>query len=305
MTAVFFDHDGGIDDFISLLLLSTYPDIRLLGLTVIEADTYIEAAIPASRKILDLAGRSEVGVATSTLGGRNPFPHDFRVDAHRVNDMPVLNRRPEAELVTPLIRESGQAFLASSILECADPVTLLMTGPLTDLAWALQNNPRIEDRIMELVVMGGAINVPGNVDQPGHDGSAEWNIYWDPQAAAEVWASAIPITLFSLDATNQVPIPTWFRRAFGLQYNHLLSAAAGSLWALTSAYPDYYCWDTLATSYLAEPQICDFAEVRSEIITDGPSQGRSVPSRSGRTVKMATQVDRQRFYRHCLDSLAR
>jgi len=66
---VYFDHDGGLDDFLSLLLLLSYDHVDLLGISITPADTLIEAALPATRKILDLAGRSDVTVAAGTLEG--------------------------------------------------------------------------------------------------------------------------------------------------------------------------------------------------------------------------------------------
>lgn len=299
---VFLDHDGGIDDFLALLLLLTYPDIDLLGISVTPADTYPEAAVPATRKILDLAGRPEVTVAEGTLEGPNPFPHLFRVDSLKVDALPVLNRLPEPR--APLSDLSGQEFLAATLAGAEEPVTLVMTGPLTNLAWALDHHPEVEGCISELVWMGGALEVPGNVREEGHDGSAEWNVYWDPAAAARVWRSDLAIRMFPLDATEAVPVTPEFRRAFGLQYEHLFSQAAGSIWAITAGY-DYYCWDTLTVSYLGKPDLCAFREVRCEVVTEGPSQGRTRPTPDGRTVLAADQVDADAFYRHCLEALAR
>src|SRR6266540_5005820 len=122
--AVFFDHDGGLDDFLSLLLLLTYDDVELLGISVTPADTLIEAAVPATRKILDLGGRTSVPVAGGTLEGVHPFPLPWRVDAHRVNDLPVLNQT-EGEPRAPLSELSGHELMARTLLAAAEPVTLL------------------------------------------------------------------------------------------------------------------------------------------------------------------------------------
>lgn len=304
---VFFDHDGGIDDFLSLLLLLGY-DADLMGISITPADALAEGAVPATRKILDLGGRSDVAVAEGTLEGTNPFPLEWRLECLRVNDLPVLNRRPEP--LAPLSDLTGQEFLARSLLGARHPVTLLMTGPLTNLAWALDHYPNVEDRIGELVVMGGALEVGGNVQQPGHDGSAEWNVYWDPPAARRVFDSRIPITLFPLDVTNLLPVTESFRRAFGAQYEYPLSAAAGTIWALTAGWDlatglPYYCWDTLTTSYLARPDLCTFREVLVDVIPDGPSQGRTVVGTGGRPAKAAVGVDAKRFYSHVLETLRR
>jgi purine nucleosidase len=287
-------------------MLLGYDDVELLGISITPADTLAEGAVPATRKILDLAGRSDVTVAEGTLEGPNPFPFEWRLECLRVNDLPILNRRGEP--TAPLSDRTGQEFLAETVLAAPAPVTLLMTGPLTNLAWALDRHAELEERVDELVWMGGALGVEGNVEQPGHDGSAEWNVYWDPPAARRVFDSSIPITLFPLDATNLVPVTSEFRRALAAQYDHERSAAAGTIWALTAGWDlatglPYFCWDTLATSYLAAPELCTYREVGVEVISEGPSQGRTMPSDRGRPVRAAVDVDAAAFYAHALEVL--
>jgi purine nucleosidase len=305
---VAFDHDGGLDDFLSLLLLLSYDHIQLLGISVTPADTLIDGAMLATRKILDLAGRSDVAVAGGTLEGPNPFPFSWRLDCLKVSDLPVLNQRPE--VVAPASDLPGQEFLAQMLLSAPEPVTLLMTGPLTNLAWALDHQSDVEAKVKEVVFMGGALDVPGNVQEEGHDGTAEWNIYWDQPAAKRVFDSGIPLTMFPLDVTNRVPVTEDFRRAFGRQYQHPLSSAAGTIWAMTAAWDlatglPYFCWDTLTTSYLSVPDLCTFREVGCEVVITGPSQGRTVASTGGRPVNVAADVDAERFYEHCLETLRR
>jgi purine nucleosidase len=301
---VFFDHDGGIDDYLSLLLLLTYDDVDLLGISITPADTLLDGAVPATRKILDLAGRSGVAVAGGTLEGPNPFPLSWRLDCMRVNSLPVLNQ--SEAIAAPLSDLAGEEFLSRTLLGAMEPVTLLMTGPLTNLAWALDHHPGVEEKVREVVVMGGALEVDGNVQEPDHDGSAEWNLYWDPPAAKRVFDSSIPITMFPLDATNQVPVTDAFRTSFGRQYRHLFSAVAGTIWAMTAGWElPHFCWDTLCTSYLAIPDLCEFQEVTCDVVTEGPSEGRSVLTPDGRPVKAAVAVDADRFYAHCLETLRR
>jgi purine nucleosidase len=307
-TEVFFDHDGGLDDFLSLLILLSYDQIRLLGISITPADTLIEGALPATRKILALAGRSDVVVAGGTLEGPNPFPLSWRLDCLKVNDLPVLNQ--QREMTPPAGEVPGQQLLAETLKSAAEPVTLLMTGPLTNLAWALERYPDVEGKIAEVVFMGGALEVDGNVRQPGHDGTAEWNLYWDPPAAKRVFESSLPLTMFSLDVTDRLPVTDEFRRAFGTQYEYPFSAAAGTMWAMTSGWElatglPYFCWDTLTTSYLSAPELCTFREVRCDVVPEGPSQGRTMVTPGGRPVKVAADVDPGRFYQHCLDTLKR
>lgn len=306
---VFFDHDGGIDDYLSLLLLLGYENVDILGISVTPADCFAEAAVPATRRILDLAGRADIVTAGATLEGPNPFPDDWRLDSFKIEAFPIFNQT--GTITAPLAEETGQHLLARTILDNEEPVTLLMTGPLTNLAWALEKEPAIEQNISELVWMGGALDVPGNVDEAGHDGTAEWNVYWDPAAAKRVWESDLDITMFPLDATNIVPVTDEFLRRIGRQYEYVHSRAAGNMWALTAAHEkrtgeDYYFWDTLTTSYLAAPELCGFREVRCDIVRDGPSQGRTVVTESGRLVKAAVSlVDAADFYDHVLETLRR
>lgn len=87
--------------------------------------------------------------------------------------------------------------------------TTRVTGPLTNIAYVLKQNPAAADKIACIWWMGGTLRRPGNIfNQSSSDGSAEWNVFADPQAAAVVWASKVPITLVPLDATNKVT-PCW------------------------------------------------------------------------------------------------
>ncbi|MHC5832171.1 MAG: nucleoside hydrolase, partial [Nostoc sp.] len=93
-------------------------------------------------------------------------------------------------ITTPLVAETGQDFMIKVLQEASSPVTLMVTGPLTTVAVALDKAPEIEAKIHKIVWMGGALNVSGNVEkslEPGQDGSAEWNVYWDAISAARVW----------------------------------------------------------------------------------------------------------------------
>src|SRR2546427_12451607 len=85
---VFFDHDGALDDFLALLMLLSYDDVELVGISITPAATLIEAAVPATRKILDLGGRHDVPVSGGTVEGVHPFPLDWRGGACKGKDPP-------------------------------------------------------------------------------------------------------------------------------------------------------------------------------------------------------------------------
>ncbi len=297
---VLMDHDGGVDDYLATLLLMTMDHIQPLGVVVTPADCYIQPAVSATRKILDLIGRSDIPVAESTVRGINPFPALYRRDSFIVDHLPILNEREVIQ--TPLLQETGQEFMVRSLLAADQPVTLMVTGPLTTVATALDMAPEIETKIKEIVWMGGALNVPGNVEkslEPGQDGSAEWNAYWDPIAANRVWQTSIPMVLCPLDITNTVPVTSEFVYKLGKQRQYPVSDFAGQCYALVIP-QDYYFWDVLATTYLAHPEFFELREWETAIVVSGKSQGRTKVEAGGRRIRAMNKVDKEQYYAYIL-----
>jgi purine nucleosidase len=255
--------------------------------------------------MLDLIGRSTVPVAESTVRGINPFPQLYRRDSLVIDCFPILNEQDEIK--TPLLPESGQDFMVRVLREAIEPVTLLITGPLTTLAVALDAAPDIEAKIQQLVWMGGALNVRGNVAidlEPGQDGSAEWNAYWDAEAIDRVWQTQIPIVMCPLDITNNVPVTPGFIRKLAKQRRYPLSDLAGQCYSLVIP-QDYYFWDVLATAYLGQPEFFQLREWETAIVTKGRSQGRTTIEAGGRKIQALDSVDVDRFYAYILQQWAK
>jgi purine nucleosidase len=302
---VLMDHDGGVDDYLATLLLMAMENIQPLGVVVTPADCYSQPAVSATRKILDLMGRSDIPVAESTVRGINPFPTLYRRDSYVVDHLPILNETDEIQ--TPLVPETGQEFMVRSLLASEQPVTLMVTGPLTTVAAALDLAPDIEAKIEKIVWMGGALNVPGNVEQilaPGQDGSAEWNAYWDPLAVHRVWQTQIPIILCPLDLTNTVPVTSEFVRQLAKQRRYPISDLAGQCYALVMTQV-YYFWDVLATTYLAHPEFYELKEWETEIVKTGQSQGRIKVETGGKKIQAMHQVNKEKYYAYILQQWAR
>ncbi len=302
---VLMDHDGGVDDYLATMLLMTMDNVQPLGIVVTPADCYAEPAVSATRKILDLMGCSHVPVAESTVRGINPFPRLYRRDSFIVDHFPILNQNET--ISTPLLAESGQDFMIRMLRESSEPVTLMVTGPLTNVAHALDTAPEVEAKIQRIVWMGGALNVSGNVEknwEPGQDGSAEWNAYWDPISVARVWRSQIEIIICPLDLTNDVPVTSDIVYKMGKQRQHPVSDLAGQCYALVIP-QDYYFWDVLATAYLAHPEFYELREWETEIVTVGLSQGRTKVVSGGRKIYAMDEVDKEAFYSYILQQWAR
>jgi purine nucleosidase len=131
-----------------------------LGIIVTPADCYINAAISVTRKFLDLMGCHHIPVAESTVRGINPFPALYRRDSLIMDNFPILNQ--EDTIKTILVLETGQEFMVRTLNAASEAVTLMITGPLTTVATALEIDPTIEGKIKEIVWMGGALNVSGS-----------------------------------------------------------------------------------------------------------------------------------------------
>ncbi len=302
---VLMDHDGGVDDYLATMLLMTMDQIELLGVIVTPADCYVQPAVSATRKILDLMSGSHIPVAESQVRGINPFPYLYRRDSFVVDHLPILNQNDTIR--TPLVAESGEDFMVQVLREAPKPVTLMVTGPLTTVATALKIAPEIETKIAKIVWMGGALNVPGNVEknwEPGQDGSAEWNVYWDAISAAQVWQTQIEIIMCPLDITNNVPVTSEFVQKIGRQRHYPISDLAGQCYALVIP-QDYYAWDVLATAYLGNPDAYQLREWETEIITSGSSQGRTKVVSGGRKIYAMDQVDKEWFYSYILQQWSR
>lgn len=242
---VVLDHDGGIDDILALLLLASATvrplasqprRINLIGTTVVDADCFAQPAAELCRRALCLLHPVSADICNIAIGvsplqqaaGAAPFPPEWRKDCMSMLDLPLLHTRGVSRAVhrAKETDQEGHELLARLVMTSPSPVTLIVTGPLTNVAYALNKYGEAFARnVREVSVMGGAIFVKGNVEPrnlpPGHhpvDTSQEWNLYWDAQSARDVLQSPLlapKVLLFSTDATNHVPVTSQVVRRFG------------------------------------------------------------------------------------------
>lgn len=301
---VLMDIDGGVDDLLSLMLLLTMPHLDVRGITVTPADCFLDAALEATAKILTWMGHPEIPVAAGDLYGINAFPPEWRAQPRIINAFPMMLVQQFAENAVTDV--PARTFLAEKICESVEPVTILMTGPASNLVAALEAQPSARKKITEIVWMAGAIDVPGNVRSVAHDGSAEWNAYWDPISARKLLEMRLPLTLFPLDATNHVPVSLDFLQTLAQQREHQLSAFAGQCWATTvNTIPhydyQYFMWDMLATGYLGCPEAISFRKMVLQVKDSGKNAGQMMPAPgSGQWVTVAQNVDVSQFHQYVL-----
>jgi pyrimidine-specific ribonucleoside hydrolase len=190
-TNVVLDVDPGHDDAIALLLALGHGDLALDAVTTVAGNQTIEKTTHNALRVLALAGRSDVPVATGM--GTPMVRDDGRVATPEVHG--------ESGLDGPDLPEPGSEPTADHAIECirerSGSVTLVPTGPLTNVAMALKQYPEVADGIEEIVLMGGAAGV-GN-----YTPAAEYNVLVDPEAAAAVFESDVPVTMVGLDVTRE------------------------------------------------------------------------------------------------------
>ncbi|WP_407271730.1 nucleoside hydrolase [Radiobacillus sp. PE A8.2] len=302
---IYFNHDAGVDDLVSLFLLTQMENIEVTGVSVIPADGYLEPGANASRKIIDRFSAYPIEVAKSNSRGANPFPSDWRMHTFTVDALPILNE--SGKMVAPLSDSWAHQHMIEKLKETEEKTTLLFTGPLTDLARALDEAPEIEAKIDKLIWMGGTFQEVGNVEEPEHDGTAEWNAFWDPAAVQRVWASGIEIDMVALESTQQVPLTLDVRNKWaaerkfeGVDFLGQCYAAVPPLVHMETN-STYYLWDVLTTASVGKPELVKSKQVKSSVETDGPSQGKTVLSDQGRDVQVVYDVNADAFFSYITD----
>jgi inosine-uridine nucleoside N-ribohydrolase len=296
------DGDFGPDDMMALLYLSQEPGLALEAVTVTGTGlAHCPEGADNAAAVLAYLGDEEVPVAcgeTATLGGDNAFPEEWRLGADGLADQLGL---PASEVAAG---DDAVGLIVDTITRSADPIRLLALGPLTNLARALEVSPGIVDNIEHLVIMGGAVDVPGSV---APSMTAEWNIWVDPQAASAVIASGIPITLVALDATNDVPATRFFYETLEAQRE---APAAALLYRYLEANQgifeggSYFFWDPLAAVTLVHPDVVE-TERKPIIVVEnqGHDEGATVESADGIEIDVAVAADRSRFETFFLTAL--
>ncbi len=308
MLNVYFNHDANTDDFTSLFFLTQMPHVHLSGVSVIPADGYLIPGLSATRKILNrFLSQNPVSVAASDSRAEHPFPSDWRMFSFSADALACLNH---ADLPAVDVDEQpAHHHLVQVLHAAAEPMTLLFTGPLTDLSRALALDPSIVSKIERLYWMGGTLKERGNVDDYEHDGSAEWNAFWDSQAVKQVFDSSIAITMVSLESTDQVPLTDKIRHHWAMQANpgfDFLAQCYANVPPLRFIENNstYYFWDVLTTLAMGYPDLVKTKQVKVTVSTQYPTHGKISISEHGRIVDVVDQVDQKAFYT-CMDDLAK
>jgi pyrimidine-specific ribonucleoside hydrolase len=190
-TPTILDCDPGHDDAIALLLALASPELDLPGVTTTYGNQTLAKTTANALRVLELVGRTDVPVAA---GADRPLERELVVAEH-VHGESGLDGPSLPEANTAPTTDDAIAFIADRVAATSNPVSIVATGPLTNVAGYLQS--RGSEGVERIVLMGGAI-AEGNFTP-----AAEFNVWCDPEAAAIVFESGLEVNMIGLDVTHQ------------------------------------------------------------------------------------------------------
>jgi pyrimidine-specific ribonucleoside hydrolase len=303
---VVLDCDPGHDDALAIALALARPELRVLGITTVGGNAPLVETTRNAQRVLALLGREDVPVAA---GAANPLVRPLEI-AEEVHGESGLDGADLPEPTAQLRPEGALEFLRTTLAASSTPVTLIPTGPLTNVALLLRAYPGIADRIERICLMGGAM----------HEGNwtpaAEFNIWVDPEAARLVFRSGIPLTMIGIDVTHTA----LFREpdidrllALGTQPARVF---ADLLRFFARFHRRRYGWDgspihdAVAVAHVAVPGLVETQRYHVDVETQGDiTRGRTVVDHRGvpgpqPTCDVAMRIDRERFVDLLVDAVA-
>ncbi len=193
MKKIIIDCDPGHDDMIAIMLALASDEVEVLGITTVAGNQTGDKTFLNARRVLTMIGRTDVPIAQ---GAQIPLVRPL-MTAEFIHGESGLEGVELPEATGPILDLSARDFIVKTLQNSKEKVTLVPTGPLTNIATVIRSAPDVLDRIERIVLIGGAIH-DSNVT-PG----AEFNIIVDPEAARIVFESGLPITQVGLDVTNR------------------------------------------------------------------------------------------------------
>ena len=298
MTPAVLDTDPGIDDALALLLAWSSPELEVEALTTVAGNVPVKLATLNALRLCALRQPSRRPIVAE--GATAPLRRPLRTATH-YHGLDGLGDAPGWTETRPLaVAPSAVDVLLERAALHRDRLAIVALGPLTNLAQALARDATVLRGVGRIVVMGGAVDVPGNVTP-----EAEFNIHVDPDAARIVFDAGLSLTLVPLDATRQVLLTRGELEAALARCPGPLAARVMAFTARAFGAPGttddagVALHDPLAVGVAIDPTFCAYEDLRLVIGADGET--RRTPGAPN--CRVAMRVDRARFMRTFLDRL--
>lgn len=295
---IILDCDPGHDDAVAIMMAGRHPFIDLLGITVVKGNQTIDKT---TKNALHICQYLEILVPVFQ-GMDRPMviaspPTEERIHGESGLDGPVFG---------PLKKEAEElhavGFLISTLMASKGDITLVATGPLTNIAMAMRIEPRIIPKIEEIILMGGSYQM-GNVTP-----AAEFNIFADAEAAFVVFESGVKVTMCGLDITRKVLCTTDVVKRMSIHTNPASKLFSDLMSFFIESQKRTFGWegaplhDPTTIAYLIDPSVLTLKEAHTDIeIRSEQSYGRTncdifhltdKPFNS----KIATDIDVDKFW---------
>ena len=283
------DTDPGVDDAIAILMAMASSEIEILGLTTVGGNVPLARATRNALSLLQAASRSDIPVAK---GASRPLRGKFAYAPYFHGPSGLSQRLPDP--ANGPVEDGAVKFLYDQLTGERGEAVLVALGPLTNLAVLLRERPIALEQAKQIVVMGGAVNTPGNVTP-----EAEFNFYCDPVAADIVLSSRLPITMVDLAACRQVKIGR--EQALGLKSatplgRLMLDMLQGWFHREPSREEFEFC-DPLAMAIALHPAIATATKVDLDVgIEKDELLGATSETGGPGEITLAQDVDSSRFF---------
>lgn len=275
------DTDPGIDDAMAILMAFRSPEVEIIGLTTVFGNVPTDLATKNALHLLELIGREDVPVAQGSTMSIKDVPKLRIADfVHGKDGLGNTNPPPPKTKASSL---GAKDFLVKMAREQAGEVTIVALGPLTNIAKAVEADPMFAKNICQIVILGGAFFVNGNVNP-----AAEANIFGDPDAADMVFNSGADILVVSINITHQVVMTDKAFAELGRSKNPL----SKYVYEMTRFYFAYhheaynfqgvYLHDPAALAAAIDPSLFTYAEGVVRVQLDGISKGLTVFDNTGK-----------------------
>ena len=313
MKRVILDCDPGIDDALAIILAVKSKKLQIEGITTVSGNTTIENSTKNTLKILTLLHQEKIAVYK---GEEKPLKRE-PIYASGVHGEDGLAENNLDESNIDYRKESAIDFIISHILSNPNKITLVATGPLSNIAKSILKKPEICSKIEKLIIMGGTIFKPGNIKP-----HAEFNIYFDPDAAQIVFNSEINnIILVPLDITHKVIFtPNLLNRIEKKEENEEVTLS-GFIYKIINFNYKFYMTrkrfdgcplhDPLAIGVAIDPSFVDTEPMYIKVLTDDIFRGQifakfnkeNYQKESNLKVNVSLKVDSERFMKYFIDTL--
>lgn len=272
---VIIDTDPGVDDAMAILFALRSPELEILGLTTVFGNAYVDITTENALRLLELEGNGHIPVAK---GSGRPLVHEAGDMGMHVHGEDGLGNTFLPESRNSILSIPAAQFIVEQIMAQPGEITLVPVGPLTNIAIALRLEPKIVDRVKEVVIMGGSAFAGGNASPV-----AEANIYNDPHAAAIVFSAGWPLTMVGLDVTMK----SIMTKAYLDKISHAGNPATNLIRDIIPFYQAYHdeiygmagdlhTHDPSAIAYVLNPGFFKGVKIPMFVETSGKCAGQTV-----------------------------